>query len=262
MTTAATSTGFIRLKEIIAKLRDPNGGCPWDLKQTHQSLRNYLIEESYEVLDAIDHSPEDLPEELGDVLLQIMLHSQVASDEGRFNVETVIEKITTKMIARHPHVFGTTEVKDADEVLRNWEKIKASEKPAEEGILSGVPRAMPALLRAQRIGEKVARVGFDWPNVDEVKLKVAEELREFLAADQADDPAHTAEEFGDLLFSLVQLGRLMKLDVETVANQANDKFTRRFTELERKAGRKIDSESFSREELERLWEAVKRDERG
>lgn len=252
-----TETGFEKLKAIIAKLRDPNGGCPWDLKQTHQSLKNYLLEESYEVLDAIDNDPDHLPEELGDVLLQIMLHSQVASDEGRFTVETVIEKITTKMIARHPHVFGDTAVKDAEEVLKNWEQIKASEKNADEGILSGVPRAMPALLRAQRIGEKVARVGFDWDSAAEVKEKVIEELNEFLAVDQNKDPAHCAEEFGDLLFSLAQLGRLMKLDVEAVATAANDKFTKRFEMLEKLAGKKLDGKSFTREDLEKLWVQVK-----
>lgn len=250
-------SGFNRLKAIIAKLRDPNGGCPWDLKQTHQSLKPYLIEESYEVLDAIDNHPDQLAGELGDILLQVMLHSQIASDEKRFTVETVIDHLTTKLVARHPHVFGDTAVKDAEEVLKNWEQIKSKEKKPEEGVLSGVPRALPALLRAQRIGEKVSRVGFDWPTVEEVKEKVVEELNEFLAVDPKTNPAHSAEEFGDLLFSLAQLGRLMKLDVEAIATAANDKFTRRFEQLEKRAGKKLDGSSFTREELERLWMEVK-----
>jgi len=253
--------GFKRLRDIIAQLRDPNGGCPWDLKQTHHSLKPYMIEESYEVLDAIDNHPENLAGELGDVLLQVMLHSQIASDEGRFNVQTVIEHLINKLIVRHPHVFGDTSVADADEVLKNWEQIKAQDKKADEGILSGVPRGMPALLRAQRIGEKVGRVGFDWDSVEEVKAKVSEELNEFLAVDPKLDPQHSAEEFGDLLFALSQLGRFMKLDVEAVANAANDKFTRRFESLERKAGKKLDGKSFSRDDLEKLWIAVKQDEK-
>ena len=258
-------TGFEKLKNIIAKLRDPNGGCPWDLKQTHVSLKPYLLEESYETLDAIDNHLEALAGELGDVLLQVLLHSQIAADEGRFTVETVIEHLTTKLIVRHPHVFGdpasNPAVKDAEDVLKNWERIKSAGKKEDEGILSGVPRAMPALLRAQRIGEKVSRVGFDWPTVDEVKAKVVEELNEFLETDMQSDPAHCVEEFGDLIFSIAQLGRLMKLDVEAVATAANDKFTRRFEGVEKKAGKKLDGVSFTRADLEKLWLAVKEDEK-
>lgn len=249
---------FDELVQIFRKLRDPNGGCPWDLKQTHSSLKPYLIEESYETIDAIESAPEKLPEELGDVLLQVMLHSQIGTDEKTFSISDVITILSDKMVKRHPHVFGTLEVKDSEGVLKNWEKIKQADRKDTEGILDGVPKSMPALLRSHRIGEKVARVNFDWDTAENIKEKVQEELTEFLQA-SATDRAHQEEEFGDLLFTLAQLARKMSFNSEDLLQRANQKFINRFKKVEALAG--ADQANWQRDNLEKLWEQVKSTER-
>lgn len=250
---------FEQLAAAIQKLRDPKRGCPWDLEQNHKTLKPYLIEESYETLDAIDSGdPGRLSEELGDVLLQVMLHSQIAADHSAFSVDDVIRKLTEKIIHRHPHVFGNATVASAQEVTENWEKLKRNEPQKTPGLLDGLPKAMPALLRCHRIGEKVARVGFDWDESGQVREKVLEELKEFLEAEAKpiQDAAHVKEEFGDMLFTLAQLARKMGLNAEEVVSEANDKFCARFSHMERLAGGSLDGKTT--EELEGLWQEVKK----
>lgn len=252
---------FQDLVDIFKELRDPVKGCPWDLKQTHQSLKQYVIEEAYEVVDAIDKGAEELKKELGDLLLQVMLHSQIGSDEKTFTIDDVIDSLATKLIVRHPHVFGSTEVKDSEEVLKNWEKIKESEKKASESILDGVPNSMPALLRAQRISVKAARVGFEWENLTEIRDKVLEEVEEFAeeCVKPEIDKKALADEFGDIFFALVQLARRLDLDAEDLLQQSTNKFSRRFREMEKRAGRPISEMSL--EDLDKLWDMIKREEK-
>ncbi len=257
---------FERLVAIIARLRDPKSGCPWDLQQTHESLKPYLIEEAYEALDAIDAagSSKDhrkLAEELGDVLLQVVLHSQLGADAGTFSIDSVIDSISEKLIRRHPHVFGDAKVGSAQQVTENWERLKKKESDAQgKSILSGLPRSLPALQQSHRIGEKVARVGFDWDRAQEVRDKVREELNEFLEADDAAlrDSAHVREELGDMLFTVAQLSRKMGMNAEDVLREANDKFCRRFAAMERLANQ--DLSNLTAERLQELWEAVKNEE--
>lgn len=248
---------FEDLVGIFKRLRDPQNGCPWDLKQTHSSLKPYLIEESYEVLDAIDSAPAKLPEELGDVLLQVLLHSQIGADEQRFSIEDVLEHLADKLITRHPHIFGSTQIDSAEGVAQNWERIKQAGQATPESVLAGVPRSLPALLRSHRIGEKVARVAFDWVTAEDIKEKVREELEEFLEA-SPDDLAHQEEEFGDLLFTIAQLARKLSFNSEELLQRANQKFIERFQKVEKLAG--PDSASWKREELEALWFKVKAEE--
>ena len=252
---------FIKLVEVVAKLRDPNGGCPWDLEQTHESLKPFIIEETYEVLTAIDENPAALPYELGDVLLQVVLHAQLASERNDFDMRNVLENLTQKLISRHPHVFGNVEADSASEVLKNWERIKQGELKAGQSILDGVPRHMPALLRAQRIGEKSARVGFEWRNVSDIKDKVLEEVREFIecSKDPGKGDADLREEFGDILFALTQLSRRLHIDSEDALRQATDKFVRRFKEMERRAPKALHEHSL--EELDAVWEQIKTEEK-
>ncbi len=249
---------FEELCAIIAKLRDPNGGCPWDLEQTHQSLTPYMIEEAYEAVDAIERSPDKLPEELGDVLLQVMLHSQIGKDNKTFEIADVVRLISEKLIKRHPHVFGEVKVSGSEQVLKNWEEIKKSDRTAEQGMLDGLPKALPALLKAHRIGAKVARVGFDWEDVPAVFKKVQEELTEFGEAKSTGDTHKIEEEFGDLLFAMAQLARLMGLNAEELLDKGNQKFMRRFRALEIKCSG--EPKGFGRDELERIWKEVKEEE--
>ncbi len=246
---------FEKLVSVIAKLRDPNGGCPWDLEQTHESLKPYLIEECYEMLEAIDKGPSTLREELGDVLLQVVLHAQVAKDNNTFTIDQVIETLTAKLIKRHPHVFGDTAVSSTKEVLENWEQIKKGEKSGKEGVLDSVPKQLPSLLRAQRMGEKAARVGFDWPDSRSVIDKIKEEIGEFEKA----SPNQRLEEFGDLLFALAQYARKLGLDSEIGLAQACDKFKRRFDAMEEYAKKKTggDLKALSLKEQEQLWTEIK-----
>ncbi|MBN8548596.1 MAG: nucleoside triphosphate pyrophosphohydrolase [Deltaproteobacteria bacterium] len=256
---------FQRLLEVIAKLRDPKDGCPWDLQQTHESLKPYLIEEAYETIDAIDKGKHDknyakLCEELGDVLLQVVLHSQVAKDNKEFSIDDVVKGLTEKLVHRHPHVFGDTKVSSAQEVTQNWERLKAKEQPSAH-ILAGLPKSMPALLKCHRIGEKVGRIGFDWPDSKEVRDKVREELNEFLEADDKAqrDAAHVKEELGDLLFTLAQLARKMGLNAEDVLIEANDKFCGRFAQIEALGEYRLSEKT--PEELENYWQQVKAKEK-
>lgn len=254
----STLDAFQRLVEIVAQLRDPKDGCPWDVEQTHESLRQYLIEEAHEVVESITEAPEDLQYELGDVLLQVLLHSQIAKEDGRFAIVDVIKGITEKMISRHPHVFGDVTVKTSADVLKNWEKRKQDELPEGRSILDGVPVGMPALLRAQRLGEKAARVGFDWQEAKDVVAKIKEELGELeeaLTSKDANQEA-LAEELGDLLFALAQYSRKLGLVAEDTLQAANRKFTERFKAMEQSNGG-APLDELSNDKLEELWEEVK-----
>jgi tetrapyrrole methylase family protein/MazG family protein len=267
---------FQKLVGVMARLRAP-GGCPWDREQTHATLRTYLIEEAYEVLDAMD-SGDDLKfaEELGDLLLQVLFHAQLAQEEGRFTIADVVQEIYEKMIRRHPHVFGNKRAKTAADVLKNWEKIKAQErKQAAEGkevkektgkkdasVLDGVPRSLPALLEANQLTRKAARIGFDWENVEGILGKLAEETGELRAALGNRSRLQDIEgEVGDILFVAVNLARFLELDPEIALKKTSKKFSWRFREMERVTReRGTTLAEVPREEMERLWEKAKREE--
>ena len=274
---SATGATVTELVEVMERLRS-EAGCPWDREQTHDSLKQYLLEESYEVLDAIDAGDDDdLCKELGDVLLQIVFHAQIASEDERFDIDDVCRAIVDKLIHRHPHVFGDTQVDDADHVVTNWEVLKRSERGDDESdasALSGVPKLLPALLRAQRVQEKASRVGFDWREISGPLQKVSEEFEELrqewdpppassdASASQASasqaQRARCKEELGDLLFALVNVARFQKLSPEDALRQAVDKFERRFRAVENRLqaqGRQL--EECSLEEMDRIWEEVK-----
>jgi len=251
---------FARLIEIMTTLRGPNG-CPWDREQTPDSLKPYLVEETYEVLEALE--AKDLPafkEELGDLLLQVVFHAQLMAEDGVFTIEDVAQAIADKLVRRHPHVFGDVKVKDTDEVVQNWAKIKAQEKvgKADRSILAGVPAGAPALIQAQRLGEKAARVGFDWTSASEVFKKVEEETQE-LAATLSDRTTEQQEhELGDLLFALTSLARHLNIDSETALRKAGKRFNARFRYIEthlEQNGEDIHQTSPIR--LEELWNAAK-----
>lgn len=250
------SQAFDELVRVVKKLRDPNGGCPWDLEQTHATLKPFVIEEAYEVVDAIDLGPAKLKEELGDLLLQVVLHAQIGADNSEFVIDDVVRAITKKLIDRHPHVFGDRKVSGTKEVLSNWEQIKQAERQGKESVIDGVPRSMPALLRAARLGDKAARVGFDWNDASGAKDKVLEELREFFEEEAADASTPRAdEELGDLLFALCQWGRKSGKNLEEILSSANDKFTRRFKAMENSATTPL--KDLSANELEQLWNLAK-----
>jgi tetrapyrrole methylase family protein/MazG family protein len=251
---------FAELVRIMERLRGP-GGCPWDREQTRQSIKPYVIEEAYEVAEAIeDDNTDELRTELGDLLLQIVFHAEMAREEGLFTIEDVIGAITEKMIRRHPHVFSDTEVKDSAEVLRNWARIKAEERKDQDdrSHVAGVPRAMPALLRAHRLSEKASRVGFDWDSASEVLEKVHEEVAELQAAVELGDPTAVEAELGDVLFALTSLGRHLDMQAEDALQRANDRFIRRFRYIEaRLAERQQDLHQTSVQEMNTLWEEAK-----
>lgn len=256
-------TAVKRLCEVMARLRAP-GGCPWDAEQTLDSLKPYLIEEAYEVLEALELGRADKHrEELGDLLLQVVFQAEVRAEDGTFDMAAVARAITDKLVRRHPHVFGDTPAEDADGALRNWEAIKAQERSARESVLDGIPGNLPALLRAMRAGEKAAAVGFDWPSAAEVEAKVHEEWQELHdAADDGGDREHLHEELGDLLFAVVNWARHLGLDAEAALRDATGKFSRRFRFVEQElaaAGKAPADESL--EELERLWQQAKARER-
>jgi len=267
---------FEKLVAVQARLRAPNG-CPWDREQTHRSLRTYLIEETYEVLEALESGNDaKFAEEMGDLLLQIVFHSQIAREEGRFTVAEVIREIHDKMIRRHPHVFGETRAKDSAEVLRNWEQIKAEERRAsgnkgnskpgddlskETSSLDGVSRALPATLEGFQLTRKASRIGFDWKDAGGVFDKMQEETEELKKALKEADHLKTEEELGDLLFAAVNLSRFLKVDPEIALKKANAKFGRRFRAMERLArenGREF--RDLPREEMEAFWNAAKESE--
>jgi tetrapyrrole methylase family protein / MazG family protein len=250
---------FSKLREIIAVLRGPNG-CPWDKEQTHESLKKYLIEETFEVIEAIDSGDIDhLIEELGDVLLQVMLHAQIGEDEGYFAIEDVIEVLSEKMIRRHPHVFGNTDVKDSSEVLRNWQEIKKLEKgEIKTSLLDGVSKSMPNLLRAYEIQKKAAKVGFDWQEITPALEKVKEELEEFENEIKKESLINAKKEFGDILFAFVNVARFLSIHPEEALFETNEKFIRRFRFIEEKVkNSEKPIEDYSLEELDRYWDEAK-----
>lgn len=254
---------FFKLREIIAALRGPNG-CPWDKKQTHESLKKYLLEEAYELIEAIHEEDIDhMIEELGDVLLQVLLHAQIGEDEGYFSIEDVIESISAKMIRRHPHVFGEGSAESVDEVLRNWQEIKKEEKGSKEkpSILDDVAgKHLPNLMRAYELQKEAAKVGFDWEKVEEAWAKVKEEIKEFEEEMGKGKGAQLEKEFGDVLFALVNVARFYKLNPEEALFRTNQKFIRRFSYVERKVKETgKDFESFTLEELDKFWDEAKKE---
>ncbi|HIO41467.1 MAG TPA: nucleoside triphosphate pyrophosphohydrolase [Aquifex sp.] len=245
---------FEDLKEIMKELRQK---CPWDRKQTHDSLKKYLIEETYEVIDAIEKRDwEALKEELGDLLLQPVFHARLAEEEGRFDIDDVVDHLCKKLIKRHPHVFGEEEAKTAEEVLKNWEKRKLEER---KSVLEGVPKHLPALMRAEKLQKKAAKVGFDWKDLKEVREKVLEEWKEFWEALERGNREEIEHEFGDLLFALVNLARFLNIDPEEALQKANERFIKRFSHVERRVKESGKPwEEFTLEELDRFWEEAKK----
>lgn len=257
---------FERLIEIMARLRAP-GGCPWDREQTLESLRPYLIEETYEALDAIDRKDwEHLSEELGDVLLQIVFQSQIAQEQGLFAIDNVVDSISEKLVRRHPHVFANDSVDTADQVLVRWEEIKAEEKAAkapsnekqDDALLDSVPRSQPALLEAYDVGKKAAKTGFDWTQFDDLLNKLNEERDEISAAVASGDKDAIEDEVGDLLFMAVNIARHLKVHPEIALRRANAKFRERFAYVEsslKRQGRTLEQASL--DEMEALWQQAK-----
>jgi len=267
---------FEKLVAVQARLRAP-GGCPWDREQTHESLRTYLIEEAYEVLEALASGNDDkFAEEMGDLLLQVVFHSQMAQEQGRFTISDVIREIHDKLIRRHPHVFGEARAKDAAEVLRNWEQIKAQERLSkteasgnlsgskagiEASLLDGVSQALPATLEGFQLTRKASRIGFDWKTAGDIFEKMGEETRELQSALDAREQPKVEEELGDLLFAAVNLARFLKVDPEIALKKANSKFSQRFRFME-KLAREGGGEfkNLPREEMEALWDLAKQTE--
>jgi MazG family protein len=240
------------------RLRAP-GGCPWDREQTHSSLVKYLIEESYEVSEAIDAGDDaELVKELGDVLLQVVFHAEIAAEEGRFNIEDILESISGKMIRRHPHVFGDASADDSQAVLRQWEAIKQAERGRDSSFLEGIPNSLPALLKALRLQGRASQVGFDWDHIGQVKAKVHEEFGELEAALEKGDEEAVEEELGDLLFALVNWARYMDTDPEKALQDCNRKFVERFRHIETTLlarGKSLAEADIT--EMDALWEEAK-----
>ncbi len=247
------------LTDIMARLRAPDG-CPWDILQTHASLRSNLVEEVYEVIEAIDLEDDELLcEELGDLLLQIIFHARMAEESGSFSMQDVIDGICSKLIRRHPHVFGQISVRDAGEVILNWEQIKKEEKKERKSLLDGVPKDLPALMGACKLQQKAAKAGFDWDDIEPVWGKLDEEIAELKQAIQQQDSGHTEEELGDVLFSVVNLARFLKVDAETALRLTNGKFKQRFSHVEARVKASGHSwNEFTLEELDAFWEEAKR----
>ena len=256
------SKGMPRLLEIMRALRDPENGCPWDIEQNFNTIAPYTIEEAYEVADAIERENwDDLKNELGDLLLQTVYHTQMAEEEDRFNFNDVVNQISEKMIQRHPHVFGNeNRNKTASQQVKDWESIKAEErlKKNQAGILDDVALNLPALVRSLKLQKRAARVGFDWPKISQVLDKIDEETKELIEAKKTEPQERISEEFGDLMFSIVNLGRHLKVDPEEALKQTNRKFINRFKFVEesiRSQGKKIEDTSL--EEMEGLWQQAK-----
>ena len=268
------SRNIDRLLEIMAALRDPKTGCPWDVEQSFRSIMPYTLEEAYEVLDAIERDDmDDLREELGDLLLQVVFHARMAEEQGSFDFGNVVEAITHKMIRRHPHVFGDAEARSAGMAKGSWNRIKAEEKAERaerranlgldtkefSGFLDDIPTNFPALVRALKLQQKAAKVGFDWSEAAPILDKISEETAELKEAMAAQDKAHIEEEYGDLLFAMVNLGRHLEIDAETALIAANEKFKRRFHFIEKtldEAGNSLNSASL--EEMEDIWTEAKK----
>jgi tetrapyrrole methylase family protein / MazG family protein len=275
---ASVGVWFEKLVALQARLRAPKG-CPWDIEQTHLSLRTYLIEEAYEVLEALESGDDaKFAEELGDLLLQVVFHAQIATEEGRFTAADVVREIHQKMVRRHPHVFGEKSARNAAEVLKNWEQIKAEErraKSAEKGsnegsdqkettsLLDGIPHTLPAVMQGFQLTRRASRIGFDWEDVEGVIEKLQEELAELRKARDSQSARQVEEEIGDVLFAAVNLARFLKVDPEIALQRTNAKFSARFREMERIAlvsGRKL--ADVPRGETESLWDRAKGTEQG
>ncbi len=241
-----------KLLETMRILRGENG-CKWDREQTHKSVRENMLEEAYEAIDAINaNDMKHLKEELGDVLLQVVLHAQIADDEGFFNFDDVAKTINEKLIHRHPHVFSDTKVADVKEILSNWEKLKQEEKPHRKSVLDGISKSQSALMKAQKISKKAVRVGFEWQNLEQLKQCVQSEFEEF---EKAKTQEEKEEEFGDILFALVNLARWNKIDAEQALNTANEKFIKRFRKMEELTKKPLQNLTF--DEWENLWAKAK-----
>ncbi|MCW9715794.1 nucleoside triphosphate pyrophosphohydrolase [Avibacterium sp. 21-594] len=250
--------------QLIAQLRNPNSGCPWDLKQTYQSMTPCLLEESYEVVEAIEQqNTENLREELGDLLLQVVFFSQLAKEDNLFTFDDVVNEVAEKILRRHPHVFGEEKAHNEQEALSHWNKIKAEENKTRQSILDNIPHAFPALMRAEKLQKRCAKVGFDWDNVQPVIAKVQEELQEVQAelTHPQQDQAKIEEEIGDLLFAVANLSRHLHCSPEETLRKANQKFERRFRQLEalsQQQGKSLQNSTL--EELDALWDKVKSEE--
>ncbi len=243
-----------KLLETMRILRSENG-CKWDREQTHKSVRENMLEEAYEAIDAINaNDMKHLKEELGDVLLQVVLHAQIADDEGFFNFDDVAKTINEKLIHRHPHVFSDTKVADVKEILSNWEKLKQEEKPHRKSVLDGISKSQSALMKAQKISKKAVRVGFEWQNLEQLKQCVQSEFEEF---EKAKTQEEKEEEFGDILFALVNLARWNKIDAEQALNIANEKFIKRFKKMEELTQKPLENLTF--DEWENLWAKAKKE---
>lgn len=255
---------YASLVAVMSRLRDPDTGCPWDLEQTPETLRRYLVEEAYEVIEAIDAGdPAKQAEELGDLLLQVVFQAQLAREANQFDNGDIIRHIVLKLIRRHPHIFGSTVVAGTDEVLRNWEQIKRTEKGYEDrtSILDGIPKDLPALMRALEVSKRVVKVGFEWPSVNEVLDKVEEEIAELRVEIRDGDREKAAAELGDLLFTLVNVARQLKVDPEESLRAMTHRFAQRFRRIEQHAhaqGRQLSD--LSLDEMEAIWQAAKREE--
>lgn len=258
---------FSDLLEIMRQLRTPETGCSWDLEQSFATIAPYTIEEAYEVGDAIERGDmKDLREELGDLLLQVVFHAQIASDEGHFTIQDVTQAISDKMIRRHPHVFGADNQRSADEQMTAWEEIKADERATKSAqdpsALAGVALALPALMRSEKLQKRAARTGFDWTNPEDIFAKLDEEIGEVRDAMASGDAAHIEEEIGDMLFVAVNLARRLTIDPEIALRKANAKFERRFRGMEQQAeGGEAGFANLSLEAQEALWQAVKAEEK-
>ena len=250
---------FNKLCEIVAKLRGP-GGCPWDREQTHESLLPATIEEAYEVAEAARAKNDaHFREELGDLLLLVVMHAEIAREAGRFDINNVVDDVTEKLVRRHPHVFGKSDARDSGTVLKQWEAIKREEKRSDSHYLASLPRALPALMRAQKAQSKAARVNFDWTELRDVLAKVEEELGETKSAIASQDRQSLEDEIGDLLFAVVNLARKCKLDAESALQTATDKFVARFNRLEdelRSRGKRLGDVDLA--ELDEIWNAIKK----
>lgn len=246
------------LLAIMAKLRSPDGGCPWDLEQNFRTIAPYTIEEAYEVADAVERGAYDeLKDELGDLLFQVVFHARMAEEDDRFAFADVVEAISEKMIRRHPHVFVAEDGRDAEEQTVQWEEMKAAERAAKglNSVLDDVPVGLPGLVRGVKLGKRAARVGFDWASAEDVLEKVVEEARELAEAADEGDADHMEEEFGDLLFNMANLARKLKLDPEAALRRANEKFRTRFQHIERTLGDRLGEASL--DEMEALWTDAK-----
>src|SRR6266513_4756830 len=265
-----SAIGFAKLCDIVAKLRAP-GGCPWDREQTHESILPQMIEEAYELSEAVQsNDTAHFREELGDVLLHVVMQAEIARESGRFDIDDVLREISQKLVRRHPHVFGTSEARDSGAVLKQWEAIKREEKKGDSHYLASLPKALPALMRAQKVQSKVARVNFDWAEVGEVIAKVEEELSELKHAVTSPDKSARGQirpkgeqaiedEVGDLLFAVVNLARKCKLDAESTLQAATDKFVVRFNRLEdqlQTQGKRLGDADLA--ELDEIWNEIKR----